>query len=760
MAPATHHTPNSYSYARKPATIAILAERALENIWDEGRELKHFLRIAEKSRKDGKEFARRGDLENAFVSFARAATLVLEKLPTHRDYKKLLNESQRQNLMLNGQDILDNLGALKPQLLHNYEQWEKQHQDEPDNDRTPDTSHDPIYVEEQYEQDYSPRRSDRRYEDKRVRAREREREKEQSGREYGRVMQEELQRWKEQREEINRQREEEETSRSSRQRDAVAAARHTAGRPEDRYTPHAPPSAPELQRLQEESNRQQQQQELSRHQQQQEEFRRREEEIVRRREQKRREEQHGIVQRQQEAEQEARAARQNIAANHSSIPVAATPSSSASTPPSSTPSSSLYQIPTPTQVPYADLHAPRAVTSRPPSFMAPDDVPVPPVTPLPLENPARYEGDSTDSESLNNHANEWRRKHKHAIEHSRSTTRAPARSPYPPPVTTTSPPPVEGSRILYPQLMSQHQKTQGYFPSLNSMFGPVLENHNANTTSSLLFVPEQTSRDLYPHNMLPQPSMAPQPQYQHGHQPSPSSRPPQSHHPHSHSHTHSHAQSHTYPSYPGPSRPQPPVPVPAPTVPLERITRASSLSTRKDGPILQTVNLPRECLPRFLTIARANTERNMETCGLLLGRDKGNKYVVSTLLIPKQHSTSDTCTMDEEELVMRFTEERGLITLGWIHTHPSQSCFMSSVDLHTHSGFQRMLPESFAVVCAPKSTPNFGIFRLTDPPGIKTILECQAKEAFHPHPDLPIYTDADKGHVQMRDMSLEIVDLR
>src|SRR5690242_11415291 len=32
--------------------------------------------------------------------------------------------------------------------------------------------------------------------------------------------------------------------------------------------------------------------------------------------------------------------------------------------------------------------------------------------------------------------------------------------------------------------------------------------------------------------------------------------------------------------------------------------------------------------------------------------------------------------------------------------------FMSSVDLHTHSGFQRMLPESFAVVCAPKSTPK------------------------------------------------------
>jgi hypothetical protein len=33
--------------------------------------------------------------------------------------------------------------------------------------------------------------------------------------------------------------------------------------------------------------------------------------------------------------------------------------------------------------------------------------------------------------------------------------------------------------------------------------------------------------------------------------------------------------------------------------------------------------------------------------------------------------------------------------------------FMSSVDLHTHSGFQRMLPESFAVVCAPHSTPKY-----------------------------------------------------
>jgi len=72
-----------------------------------------------------------------------------------------------------------------------------------------------------------------------------------------------------------------------------------------------------------------------------------------------------------------------------------------------------------------------------------------------------------------------------------------------------------------------------------------------------------------------------------------------------------------------------------------------------------------------------------------------------------------------------------------------------------------MLPESIAVVCAPNSTPNFGIFRLTDPLGLQTILQCTSLATFHPHPDRPMYTDADKGHVQISSgLLLEIVDLR
>ena len=83
---------------------------------------------------------------------------------------------------------------------------------------------------------------------------------------------------------------------------------------------------------------------------------------------------------------------------------------------------------------------------------------------------------------------------------------------------------------------------------------------------------------------------------------------------------------------------------------------------------MKTVTLPKEVLPRFLAIAKVNTAMNRETCGLLLGKDKGSKFAVTTLLIPKQYSTSDTCTMDEEELVLQFTEERSLITLGWVRS--------------------------------------------------------------------------------------------
>ena len=43
-----------------------------------------------------------------------------------------------------------------------------------------------------------------------------------------------------------------------------------------------------------------------------------------------------------------------------------------------------------------------------------------------------------------------------------------------------------------------------------------------------------------------------------------------------------------------------------------------------------------------------------------------------------------------------------LIFLFMLQTHPSQTAFLSSVDLHTHCSYQLMLPEAIAIVCSPK----------------------------------------------------------
>ena len=41
-----------------------------------------------------------------------------------------------------------------------------------------------------------------------------------------------------------------------------------------------------------------------------------------------------------------------------------------------------------------------------------------------------------------------------------------------------------------------------------------------------------------------------------------------------------------------------------------------------------------------------------------------------------------------EEDIFEAQDSRGLYPLGWIHTHPTQTCFLSSVDIHTHCGYQ------------------------------------------------------------------------
>ncbi|KAG2203273.1 hypothetical protein INT47_000193, partial [Mucor saturninus] len=166
--------------------------------------------------------------------------------------------------------------------------------------------------------------------------------------------------------------------------------------------------------------------------------------------------------------------------------------------------------------------------------------------------------------------------------------------------------------------------------------------------------------------------------------------------------------------------------------------KEQGIKTNELTAMLRNIHVPVCIKENFLNVARYNTSLNIETCGILSGKLQNNELFVTSLLIPNQEGTSDTCITRNEEAIFEYQDNHGLLTLGWIHTHPSQTCFLSSVDLHTHCSYQLMLPEAIAIVCAPKQTPDFGIFRLTSPDGLQEITNCRIQESFHPHSDSSI----------------------
>jgi STAM-binding protein len=126
----------------------------------------------------------------------------------------------------------------------------------------------------------------------------------------------------------------------------------------------------------------------------------------------------------------------------------------------------------------------------------------------------------------------------------------------------------------------------------------------------------------------------------------------------------------------------------------------------ENGNPLRTVFLPPTLRTEFLRYAESNTRRNLETCGMLCGTLISNALFISRVVIPEQKNTSDTCEMINESDFFDYCIAEDLMCLGWIHTHPTQTCFMSSRDLHTHNAYQAMMAESIAIVCAPSKNPS------------------------------------------------------
>lgn len=88
-----------------------------------------------------------------------------------------------------------------------------------------------------------------------------------------------------------------------------------------------------------------------------------------------------------------------------------------------------------------------------------------------------------------------------------------------------------------------------------------------------------------------------------------------------------------------------------------------------------------------------------------------------------------------------------------------QTCFLSSVDIHTQCGYQTMLEEAVAIVMAPTdSKKKCGIFRLTTPEGLTHVQRCNYR-GFH-HQCSSVHYELC-GHVYLNpNAKHEVIDLR
>lgn len=177
------------------------------------------------------------------------------------------------------------------------------------------------------------------------------------------------------------------------------------------------------------------------------------------------------------------------------------------------------------------------------------------------------------------------------------------------------------------------------------------------------------------------------------------------------------------------------------------------------SPGLIHVFYPSNLISRFIMISEPNTKNNIETCGILCGV-KRDSYFVTNIFVPDQQGTSDMCVTCNYEEIEQYVNNNNLLVLGWIHTHPGYDCFLSSIDLHTQYSYQKLLPESIAIVYSGLSLPaneRLKAFRVRDK-YMDELEKCTLK-MFHKHsvPDTQLFEEC--SHIEEYDPSANGVNV-
>ncbi|KAL0490097.1 STAM-binding protein [Acrasis kona] len=142
--------------------------------------------------------------------------------------------------------------------------------------------------------------------------------------------------------------------------------------------------------------------------------------------------------------------------------------------------------------------------------------------------------------------------------------------------------------------------------------------------------------------------------------------------------------------------------------------KSLNVATQPNPSQLRPVRIDSSLVDSFIKIGQDHFRNDIEFCATICGTLKNGIFDCTHMLIPRQEGTENSCCALNELDMFDYQYKNNLITIGWIHSHPTQTAFLSSVDLRTHFGYQSSLNEAVAIVCAPKHVPKLGVFRIKD----------------------------------------------
>jgi hypothetical protein len=151
---------------------------------------------------------------------------------------------------------------------------------------------------------------------------------------------------------------------------------------------------------------------------------------------------------------------------------------------------------------------------------------------------------------------------------------------------------------------------------------------------------------------------------------------------------------------------------------------------------------------KFRMKAKSNTDDQLETSAILLGKKSENEFTITHLFFLPQNENQNSCITDIQDKQLAKQEELGLFALGWISTHSP----MDSIYFHTCFDNQHLRKEAIAIV-VPQDDDGFGIYLLTM---IKFIAHCRSSKI--PVKNEKRLLDKQPAHVKFDDLKVELLD--